>query len=81
MQEAIALFLRNTVAHPESANAWDSLADGYAQAHQLPQAVAAVDKAVTLAISDDLPNRNDFERHAEKLHAASRDMQTQDVGK
>ena len=69
--EAIALFQRNTAEHPESANAWDSLAEGYAQALQWPQAIEAVDKAVALATRNALPNRSAFERNAKKLHAAS----------
>lgn len=71
--DAIALFQRNTAEHPESANAWDSLADGYAQALQWPQAIEAVDKAVALATRNALPNRSAFEHHAKKLHAASQD--------
>lgn len=67
--DAVALFMRNTTEHPESANAWDSLADGYAEALSWPQAIEAVDKAVALAIRNDLINRADFEHHAQKLHA------------
>ena len=67
VQDAIALFLRSTKSHPGSANAWDSLADGYEKAGQLPQAVSAVDKAVALATRDRLPNRDAYERHAHKV--------------
>lgn len=68
VQDAITLFLRNTRSHPDSANAWDRLADGYEKAGQLPQAVSAVDKAVVLAARNHLSNRDAFERHAHKLH-------------
>lgn len=76
VQEATALFLRSTQSHPGSANAWDSLADGYEKAGQLPQAVSAVDKAVTLATRDDLPNRDAYERHANKLHLRLQESKT-----
>ncbi len=67
VQDAIALFKRNVEANPHSANAYDSLADAYAETKNWKDAVQAVDKAVALATQFELPNRDAFVRHAEKL--------------
>ena len=74
--DAIAIFKRNTVANPNSANAWDSLADGYAKASQWPAAIKATDKAVALANKYALPNRADFSRIAEHRHERARQADT-----
>ena len=63
--DAIAIFKRNTLQNPDSANAWDSLADGYVKASQWPDAIKASDQAVALANKHALPNRADFQRQAE----------------
>jgi tetratricopeptide (TPR) repeat protein len=58
--EAVALFLRNVESNPTSANAWDSLADGYAEAGRLEDAADAADRAVALAVRFDRPDRSAF---------------------
>jgi predicted alpha/beta superfamily hydrolase len=70
--DAVAMFERNTRTNPNSANAWDSLADGYAQAKQWPDALTASDRAVALATRYALPNRADFERQAQGRHEQAR---------
>lgn len=65
--EAIALFARNVKENPNSANAYDGLADGYAEAGQLKEALEAAQRASALANKYDLPNRVYFANHAEKL--------------
>lgn len=65
--EAIAIFQRVVAANPTSANAYDSLADGYAEAKRLPEAVQAADRAVALATEYRLDNLDSFVRHAKKL--------------
>jgi uncharacterized protein len=66
--DAIALFRRNIEANPNSANAWDSLADGYAKAGRWQDAAEATDHAVDLAVRFDDPNRASFVEHAKKMH-------------
>lgn len=68
IRDALALFKRNCRDHPESANAWDSLADALEKAGQFRQAADAADKAVALARTHRLANQDAFARHAEKLH-------------
>jgi hypothetical protein len=67
--EAIALFERNVAANPYSANAQDSLADGYARAGRWRDAAAAADRAVALATEFDHPSRAAFLEQARKLRA------------
>ena len=67
--EAIALFKRNVDANQGSANAYDSLADGYEKAEQWAEAAAAAQRAAELAAEHDLPNREYFAQHAAKLKA------------
>jgi len=50
-----------------SANAYDSLAEGYAKAGMWKKAAGASEKAVALATEFDLPNRADFVEQTEKL--------------
>ena len=54
-QDAIALFQRNVEANPNSANAYDSLAEGYAKAGMWKDAARASAKAAKLAIEFDHP--------------------------
>jgi len=68
VDDAIAIFRRVVAGNPHSANAYDSLADGYAEAKRWPEAVQAADRAVALATEYQLANREDFVRHATKLH-------------
>lgn len=65
--DAIALFERNVKANPNSANAFDSLADGYAKAERWKEAAAASEKALALADEFDLPNRAYFESLVKKM--------------
>lgn len=73
IQDAIELFKRNVEANPNSANAYDSLADGYAKAGMLRHAAVASDRAAKLAVEFDLPNRSSFIEQARmhKKNAAS----------
>jgi tetratricopeptide (TPR) repeat protein len=66
--EAIALFGRNVEANPNSANAWDSLADGLAEAGRWKDATEAADRAVNLAVKFGNPQRAAFAEHANALH-------------
>jgi dienelactone hydrolase len=50
--EALELFKLNTEAYPTSANARDSLADGYAASGQIPLALAAEQKCLELLPAD-----------------------------
>lgn len=65
--DAIALFKRNVETSPNSANAYDSLAEGYAEAGQLEEAVRASSQAVTLATAFDDPNRAYFVEQAKQM--------------
>lgn len=67
-QDAIALFNRNVEANPNSANAYDSLADGYAKNEMWKDAARAADRAVALAIEFDHPNRSYFIAQAKKMN-------------
>ena len=64
---AIALFRRNVEAHPYSANAYDSLADGYAEAERWAEAARAAERAAALAVEHDVANRAYFVERAGKL--------------
>jgi dienelactone hydrolase len=63
-QEAIELFKLNTEAYPESANAQDSLSDGYLAAGQNDLAVAAEQKCLELLPAD--KNDPDFKNRLEQ---------------
>jgi hypothetical protein len=68
IQDAMALFKRNVDANPNSAGAYDSLADGYAEAGQWKEAAGASDKALALAIEFDHPQRAYFTKQARKMN-------------
>ena len=68
VDDAIAIFKRNVDSNPSSANAWDSLADGYEKAGRWQEAASASDKSVELAAPADHPGLESFRRHAAKLH-------------
>lgn len=51
-KDALAVFQLNAWAHPQSANAQDSLADGYLSLGDKQNAKAAVQRAITLAPTD-----------------------------
>jgi len=67
-QDAIALFQQNVEANPNSANAYDSLADGYSEAGDWKRAAAAIDRAVALATEFPHPQRAYFAEQARKIH-------------
>jgi hypothetical protein len=52
--DALVLFQLNAWAHPQSANAQDSLADGYLSVHDKENAKTAVQRAIALAPSDQM---------------------------
>jgi len=66
--DAIGLFKRNVEANPNSANAYDGLADGYAKAGQWKDAVEASEKAVALATEFSNPKRSYFIEQAKKMN-------------
>jgi len=68
IQEAIGLFKRNVEANPNSANAWDGLADGYAQAGQWQEAKRASERAAALATQFANPNLSYFIKQAKKMN-------------
>jgi predicted alpha/beta superfamily hydrolase len=65
--EAIALFQRNVAANPNSASAYDGLADGFAEIAQWKSALDAATQAAALAVRYDVRNRAYYVNHAEKL--------------
>jgi len=65
---AIALFERNVAENPNSANAYDSLAAGYAAAEDWVKAAAAEDLAVALAKEHGNPNLPYFIEQSRKLN-------------
>ncbi|MFZ0732154.1 MAG: hypothetical protein WAM79_07510 [Candidatus Sulfotelmatobacter sp.] len=52
-KDALAVFELNAWAHPQSANAQDSLSDGYLAVHDKDDARAAVQRAIALVPADD----------------------------
>lgn len=68
-QDAITLFKRNVDAHPNSANAYDGLADGYAEVGLWKEAARASDRAVALATEFDHPSLAYFIKQAKKMKA------------
>jgi pimeloyl-ACP methyl ester carboxylesterase len=52
-KDALAVFQLNAWAHPQSANAQDSLADGYLSVNEKENARAAVQRAIALAPTDE----------------------------
>lgn len=66
--DAIALFKRNVESNPNSANACDSLADGYAKAGQWQEAARASDRSAALAIQFNLPDISYFKQQAKKMN-------------
>lgn len=64
-ESAIELFKLNTEAYPKSANAEDSLSDGYLGAGKKDLALAAEEKCLELLPGD--PNNADFKAQIEKV--------------
>lgn len=69
VEQAMVLFRRNVSEHPLSANAYDSLADGYAAAKHWNKAAEASDHAAALARKYDNPMRAELEKRATKYRA------------
>ncbi len=67
--EAIAIFQRNVEENPNSANAFDSLADAYEDAGMWDEARVSSRRAVELATTCNHPNLNYYREHAAKLEA------------
>ncbi|HUS19995.1 MAG TPA: alpha/beta hydrolase-fold protein, partial [Terriglobales bacterium] len=70
--EAIAAFNRNVEWYPQSANVYDSLADGLEGAGKRDEALRNVQKAVELGTKNGDPELPAFQRHLDKLLAASK---------
>lgn len=68
-EAAIALFKRNVEASPNSANAYDSLADAYEKAENWGEAAKAAQRAADLGAELDHANRQYFAKHAAELKA------------
>ncbi len=68
VKEAIGLFQQNVENNPNSANAWDGLADGYAKLGHWRDAVQASEKAVTLATEFNSPNLTYLIAQAKKMN-------------
>jgi tetratricopeptide (TPR) repeat protein len=66
------LFKRNVEANPNSANAYDSLADSYEKSERWKEATAAAERAAALATQFALPNRQVFIEQAKKRQEKSR---------
>jgi predicted Zn-dependent protease len=66
---AIKIFELVTREHPESPNAWDSLADGYAAANRKTDAIAATQKELAL-----LPNAKGIpDMQKQRIEAAAKE--------
>jgi predicted alpha/beta superfamily hydrolase len=74
-EDAIALFKRNVSANPNSANAYDGLADGYAEASRWKNAADASARAAALAVEFDIPNRAYYVEHAAKLKLRAEEVE------
>jgi predicted alpha/beta superfamily hydrolase len=72
INEAIAAFKRNVELYPQSANVYDSLADGLEAEGKPDLALPNVQKAVEVATQSGDPLLPDFKRHLERLAAASK---------
>jgi len=68
-QDALVLFRRNVEAHPDSANAYDGLADGYAEEKSWAEAARASKKALALATRYGHPNKEYFRKQLKKMNA------------
>jgi predicted alpha/beta superfamily hydrolase len=66
---AVAAFRFNTEQHPQSATAWDSLAEGLERRGEVAEALASYRKAVALEEAQQLPNVEAFRSHLSRLEA------------
>ncbi|MEM7483059.1 MAG: alpha/beta hydrolase-fold protein [Acidobacteriota bacterium] len=63
VDEAIAIFEKNTRDHPASSNVWDSLGDGLKAAGRLTEARDSYAKAVQLGKQENSPNLGVYEQN------------------
>jgi hypothetical protein len=68
----LAAFRRNVELYPQSANVYDSLADGFEAAGKPDWAVQNVEKAVEVATQTGDPLLPNFRKHLERLAAAAK---------
>ena len=69
LEESITMFKKITLKHPESANAFDSLADAYIAAEEIDLAIENYGKAVELGTKFNDPNLDTYQRNLEKAKA------------
>lgn len=67
IEEAVSLFKRNITQNPNSANAFDSMADAYEEAGMWNEALISSERAVELARKYNNPNLGYFINHAKKI--------------
>jgi predicted alpha/beta superfamily hydrolase len=70
LDEALRLFRRNTDAAPDYANGWDSLADGLEASGKMVEALAAEERAVSVAERTRDPALPSYQAHLERLRKA-----------
>jgi hypothetical protein len=77
-EQALAIFRFNIERHPQSANAWDSLADGYERRGETTDALASYRKAVELAQAQrDMTGATAFRKHLDRLLATQQKSPSQ----
>jgi uncharacterized protein len=67
IEAAISVFKRNIIQNPNSANAFDSMADAYEEAGMWNEALISSERAVELAMKYKNPNLSYFINHAKKI--------------
>jgi predicted alpha/beta superfamily hydrolase len=72
IDEALAAFRRNVELYPQSANIYDSVADGFEAAGKPDLAAQNVEKAIEVATQTGDPLLPDFRKHLERLVAAGK---------
>jgi len=72
IEEALQAFRRNVELYPQSANVYDSFADGLEAAGKLDLAVQNVQKAVEVATQNGDPLLPAFRKHLDRLVAAGK---------
>ncbi|MBZ5524038.1 MAG: hypothetical protein LAP21_17515 [Acidobacteriia bacterium] len=71
INEAMAAFQRNVELYPESANVYDSLADGYEGAGKLELAKQSLVKCLEVATRNGDPRLPAFQKHLERITTAA----------
>jgi uncharacterized protein len=72
VDEAVAVFRRNVELYPQSANGYDSLADGFEAVGKTDIAVQNVQKAIEVATQTSDPLLPAFKKHLDRLVAAGK---------